>query len=139
MTSATIRQARGASRGEGYWMIVFAVVLLFTVGFFNVIDGIAAIANSHVFIANAHYVIGDLRAWGWVALILGALQVLAAIGVLAGNQAARWFAVAVIGLNAIGQMFFVPAYPFWALMIIAIDVVALWGLCAYGSREDLTA
>ena len=69
-------------------MIVFAVVLLFTVGFFNVIDGIAAIANSHVFIANAHYVIGDLRAWGWVALILGALQVLAAIGVLAANSPA---------------------------------------------------
>ena len=138
MTSATVRQARGASRGEGYWMIVFAVVLLFTVGFFNVIDGIAAIANSHVFIANAHYVIGDLRAWGWVALILGVLQVLAAIGVLAGNQAARWIAVAVIGLNAIGQMFFIPAYPFWALMIIAVDVVALWGLCAYGSRENLT-
>ena len=138
MTSATVRQARGASRGEGYWMIVFAVVLLFTVGFFNVIDGIAAIANSDVFIANAHYVIGDLRAWGWVALILGALQVFAAIGVLAGNQAARWFALAVIGLNAIGQMFSIPAYPFWALMIIAVDVVALWGLCAYGSRENLT-
>jgi hypothetical protein len=120
-------------------MIVFAVVLLFTVGFFNLIDGIAAIANSHVFIANAHYVIGDLRAWGWVALILGALQVLAAIGILAGNQAARWFAVGVIGLNAIGQMLFIPAYPFWALMIIAVDVVALWGLCAYGSRENLTA
>jgi hypothetical protein len=139
MTSATIRQGRSASRGEGYGMIVFAVVLLFTVGFFNLIEGIAAIANSHVFIANAHYVIGDLRAWGWVALILGALQVLAAIGILAGNQAARWFAVGVIGLNAIGQMLFIPAYPFWALMIIAVDVVALWGLCAYGSRENLTA
>ena len=120
-------------------MIVFAVVLLFTVGFFNLIEGIAAIANSHVFIANAHYVIGDLRAWGWVTLILGALQVLAAIGILAGNQAARWFAVAVIGLNAIGQMLFIPAYPFWGLMIIAVDIVALWGLCAYGSRENLTA
>jgi hypothetical protein len=44
----------------------------------------------------------------------------------------------VIGLNAIGQMFSIPAYPFWALMIIAVDVVALWGLCAYGSRENLT-
>jgi hypothetical protein len=54
MTSATIRQARGASRGEGYGMIVFAAVLLGMVGFFNVIDGIAAIANSHIFIANAH-------------------------------------------------------------------------------------
>jgi hypothetical protein len=104
MTSATIRQARGASHGEGYWMIVFAAVLLGVVGIFNLIDGIAAIANSHIFIANAHYVIGDLRAWGWVALILGVLQVLATIGVVADNQAARWFAVAVIGLNAIGQM-----------------------------------
>jgi hypothetical protein len=139
MTSATVRQARGARRGEGYWMIVFAAALLGTVGIFNLIDGIAAIASSHVFIANAHYVIGDLRAWGWVALILGVLQLLAVIGVLAGNQAARWFAVAVVGLNAIGQMFFTPAYPFWSLMIIAVDVVALWGLCAYGSRENLTA
>jgi hypothetical protein len=139
MTSATVRQARGAHRGEGYWMIVFAAALLGTVGIFNLIDGIAAIASSHVFIANAHYVIGDLRAWGWVALILGVLQLLAVIGVLAGNQAARWFAVAVVGLNAIGQMFFTPAYPFWSLMIIAMDVVALWGLCAYGSRENLTA
>ena len=118
-------------------MIVFAVVLLATVGIFNLIDGIAAIARSHIFIANAHYVIGDLRAWGWVALILGVLQVLAALGVVAGNQVARWFAVAVIALNLFNQMFFIPAYPFWALMIITVDIVALWGLCAYGYRENL--
>ena len=139
MTSATIRQGRGARHGEGLWMVVFAAVLLVVVGFFNVIDGIAAIANSHIFIANAHYVIGDLRAWGWVALILGALQILAALGVIVGNQAARWFGVGVIGLNAVGQMFFIPGYPFWSLMIIAVDVVALWGLCAYGSRENVAA
>jgi hypothetical protein len=104
---------------------------------FNVIDGITAIARSSVFVANAHYVIGDLRTWGWVALILGALQGLASIGVLAGSQVARWFGVAAIGLNAIAQMFTIPAYPFWSLMIIAVDVVALWGLCAYGSRQNL--
>ena len=139
MTSATMRRHRGARQSEGYWMIVFAVALLVTVGFFNLIDGIAAIANSHVFIANAHYVVGDLRAWGWVVLILGVLQVIAAVAILAGSQAARWFAVVVIGLNAIGQMLFIPAYPFWSLLIIAVDVVALWGLCAYGSRENLEA
>jgi hypothetical protein len=139
MTSATMRRDRGARQGEGYWMIVFAVALLVTVGIFNLIDGIAAIANSHVFIANAHYVVGDLRAWGWVVLILGTLQVIAAVAILAGSQAARWFAVVVIGLNAIGQMLFIPAYPFWSLLIIAVDVVALWGLCAYGSRENLEA
>ena len=139
MTSATMRRDRGARQDEGYWMIVFAVALLVTVGFFNLIDGIAAIANSHVFIANAHYVVGDLRAWGWVVLILGVLQLIAAIAILAGSQAARWFAVVVIGLNAIGQMLFIPAYPFWSLLIIAVDIVALWGLCAYGSRENLEA
>ena len=52
---------------------------------------------------------------------------------------ARWFAVAVLGLNAIDQMFFIPAYPFWSLTIIAMDVVALYGLCVYGSRADITA
>jgi hypothetical protein len=139
MTSATMRETRGASHGEGYGMIVFAAALLGMVGFFNLLDGIAAIANAHIFIANAHYVVGDLRAWGWVAAILGALQLLAVLGILAGNQLARWFGVAVIGLNAIGQMFFIPAYPFWSLMIIAVDVVALWGLCAYGSRENVAS
>ena len=70
-------------------------------------------------------------------LILGALQLLASGGVVTGNQLARWFAVAVVGLNAIAQMFFIAAYPFWSLTIIAMDVVALYGLCAYGSRDNL--
>ena len=139
MTSATTTPRRGSREREGYGLIVFAAVLLLVLGCFNLIDGIAAVARSHVFIANAHYVFGDLRTWGWIALILGALQLLAGLGVLAGNQLARWFAVAVVALNAIGQMFFIPAYPFWSLLIIALDVVALWGLCAYGSRENLGA
>ena len=82
---------------------------------------------------------GGLRTWGWITFILGVLQLLAAPGVLLGNQLARWFAVAVIGLNAIDQMFFIPAYPLWSLTIIAVDVVALYGLCAYGSRQNLAA
>jgi hypothetical protein len=112
--------------------------MLLVVGLFNVIDGIAAIANSHVFVANAHYVFGDLRAWGWVVLILGLLQLLAGGGVMVGNQAARWFGIAVIGLNLVAQLFFIPAYPFWALTIIAFDVFALYGLCLYGSRANVT-
>jgi len=59
--------------------------------------------------------------------------------VLAGNQLARWFAVAVVGLSAIDQMFFIPAYPFWSLMIIAVDAAALYGLRACSSRANLAA
>jgi hypothetical protein len=136
-TTPTIGEARGHERGHGYGLVLFASILLVVVGCFNIIYGIAAIAQSHVFVAHAHFVFANLRAWGWITLIIGILQLLAAAGVLAGNQLARWFAVVMIGLNAIDQMFFIPAYPFWSLTIIAMDVVALYGLCAYGSRANL--
>ena len=124
---------------HGYGLVLFAAVLLFVLGCFNMIQGIAAVANLNVFHAHAHYVFANLTTWGWVTAILGALQLVAAAGVLAANQMFRWFAVAVIGLNAIDQMLFIPAYPLWSLTIIAMDVVALYGLCAYGSRENITA
>ena len=143
MTSAPSQPARDTGErqdeGHGYGLVLFASVLLVIDGCFNVIYGIAAIANSHVLTAHAHYVFGSLRTWGWITLIIGVLQLLAAAGVLAGNQWARWFGVAVLGLSAIDQMFFIPAYPFWSLMIIAVDVAALYGLCAYGSRANLQA
>ena len=138
-TTPSVGEARRHEEGRGYGMVLFASILLRVIGCFHLIQGIAAVANSHVFVANAHYVFGNLRAWGWITLILGVLQLLAAAGVVAGNQLARWFAVAVLGLNAIDQMFFIPAYPFWSLVIIAVDVVALYGLCAYGSRANLAA
>jgi hypothetical protein len=134
MASTTVKPESGAggrhAAGSGYGLVFFAAILLLMVGFFNMIYGIAAIANSHVFVAGAHYVI---------TLIIAVLQLVAAGGILAGNQLARWFAVAVLALNAIDMMFFVQAYPFWALTIIAVDVVALYGLCAYGSRRHMEA
>jgi len=67
------------------------------------------------------------------------LLLIAGGGIMVGNQLARWFGVVVLGLNLIEQMFSIPAYPFWSLTIIALDVVALYGLCAYGSRENVEA
>ena len=137
-TTPAVGEAR-RSEGHGYGLVLFASIMLFVIGFFDVIQGISAIARSHVFIANAHYVFSNLRTWGWITLIVGVLVLIVALGVLAGNQIARWTAVVVLGLNAIDEMFFIPAYPFWALTIIAMDVVAIWGLCAYGSRANLEA
>ena len=138
-TTPTIGEARSHEQGRGYGLVLFAAILLLVIGCFNLIYGIAAVANSHVFTAHAHYVFGSLRTWGWITLIFGILQLVAAAGVLAGSQAARWFAVAVIALNAIDQMFFIPAYPFWSILIIAMDVIALYGLTVYGSRANLEA
>ena len=144
MTSAATRPARGArgrhAEGRGWGLVTFAAILLALVGCFNLMYGIAAVANSDVFTAKAHYVFGSLHLWGWATLILGVLQLLAAAAaVLMGNELARWFGVAVLGLNAINQVFFLPAYPLWSLVIIALDVVAVYGLCAYGSPENADA
>jgi len=143
MTSSAIKPASGAggqqAEGRGLGLVLFAAILLFVIGVFNLIWGIAAIFNSPFFTTHAHYVIGDLRAWGWVTLILAILQLGAAGGILTGNQLARWFAVAVVGLNAIAMMLALPSYPVWGVIVIAVDIVALYGLCAYGSRENLDA
>src|SRR5262249_21398735 len=119
-TTPATGQARPHTGSRGYGLVLFASILLFVAGCFNMIQGIAAVAGSHVFVAHAHYVFANLTIWGWVTAVLGALQLVAAAGVLAASQFFRWFAVAVIGLNVIDQMFFIPAYPFWALTIHAV-------------------
>jgi hypothetical protein len=119
-------------RGQGW--ITFAAVLLLTLGTLNVIDGIAAISKAHFYVGNAHYVFGDLKTWGWVALCLGVLLLLIGVGVFVKNQAARWTGVIVLSLNAIAQLLMMPAYPLWSLSIFAVDIVAIYGLVAYGKR-----
>jgi hypothetical protein len=119
--------------------VTFAGVLLALLGFLNGLDGISAIARSHVFVGNAHYVFGDLRAWGWVMLILAVVQLAAAYGVLfARAEWARWTGVVVLVLNAFAQMAFIPSYPLWSLTIIAIDVVAIYGLTVYTTTDRST-
>jgi hypothetical protein len=118
--------------GSGW--VMFAGVLLLLLGTLNVIDGIAAIGKSHFYVGDAHYVFGDLKTWGWVALCIGLLLLLVGAGVFARNQFARWTGVVVLSLNAIAQLLMVPAYPLWSLSIFAIDILAIYGLVVYGQR-----
>ena len=141
MTSATTEppRSRGGHRaeGHGYGLILFASVLLVVAGCFNLIYGIAAIANSHVFVANAHYVFANLRTWGWITLIVGILLIVAAMGVFSGSGFARWFGILAAGLSAIG-LFGSPTaqtYPFWSLIIFALDILVIYALAVYGGRK----
>ena len=122
-------------RGSGW--ITFAGVVILMVAILNIIDGIAAISRSSFFTENARYLFSDLRTWGWIVLALGALQMLVGFGIWAGNQLARWTGIVVVSLNAIAQLMFIPAYPFWSLSIFALDVLVLYGLAAHGGRPAL--
>ena len=119
-------------RADGW--VTFAGVLVLLLGTINFIDGIAAISRAHFYVGNAHYVFGDLRTWGWVALCIGVAQWAVGLGIFVKNQFARWVGVAILSLNAIAQLLMMPAYPFWSLCIFAIDIVAIYGLIAHGKR-----
>ncbi len=119
-------------RGQGW--IVLAGVLLLTLATINIIEGIAAIGNARFFVANAFYITGDLNAWGWTVLGIGVVQLFVGFGVFVKSQLARWTGVAILGLNAIAQLLMMPAYPFWSMCVFAIDILAMYGLCAYGNR-----
>lgn len=119
---------------RGYGWVAFAGVLLLVVGTLNCIEGIAAIGNAHFFHHGTNYIMGSLNAWGWTILILGVLQLAVGFGIFVKNQFARWAGVVVLACNAVAQLLFIPAYPFWSLTLFAIDVLAIYGLVAYGRR-----
>jgi hypothetical protein len=123
-----------ADRRSGW--LSFAGVLLMVVGVVNVIEGIAAIGNAHFFVHNTNYVFGSLNTWGWIVLVIGAIQATAGLGVFLGNQVARWTGVIVLSFGAIAQLLMMPAYPFWALALFATDIVAVYGLIAYGQQPE---
>jgi len=123
----------GDARGVGW--LTFAAVMLGLAGTWNVFDGILALANSKVFGVNRTYVFSDLRTWGWIVLALGCLQLLAAFLIFAGSEFARWFGIAVAGVNALAQLAFVPVYPVWAITMFAADVLVICGLSAYAGHK----
>src|SRR3954452_9055345 len=132
-TRARERDAYSDDRSGGW--LLFAGVMLLIVGTMNFIGGIAAIDGAHFYVANANYVFSDLSTWGWVILITGVGQMVPGVGVLAGNQLARWLGVFFASLNMIGQFFFFPSQPLWSLSFIAIDTLIIYGLLAHGRDE----
>jgi len=119
--------------GNGW--IVFAAVMLGLAGLWNFIDGIAAISNAHVYVGDARYIFSDLNTWGWIVLCLGILQGFAALALTTGSEWARWFGIFAAGINALGQLGFVPAYPWWAVAMFSVDVLIIYGLAVYGGAR----
>jgi hypothetical protein len=127
--------ARNADEPAGVGLIVFAAVMLGFTGVWNLFDGIAAISSAHVFVANANYVFSDLNTWGWIVLVLGVVQLAAAFWLLSGSEFARWFGVASASVNAIAQLAFAPAYPWWSIAMFSVDILIIYGLVAYGGAR----
>jgi len=119
--------------GTGW--ITYASLMLGLAGTFNVIDVIVGLSKSKFYVADASYVFGDLRTWSWIVLLVGALEVFAALYVVRGSEFARWFGVGAAALNALAQLAFVHAYPLWTIAAFAMDILIIYALVVYGGKR----
>ena len=114
--------------------VVFAGVMLIMLGGFQVIEGLVAIFRDDYYLVTRSGLLltMDFTAWGWTHLILGAVAVIAGIGVLLGQTWARVTGIIIAVLSALSNIAFLPAYPVWATIIIALDVLAIYALAVHG-------
>ena len=108
---------------------VFAGVIMILVGCFHAIAGLVAIFDDQFFVVASNYTFKvDTTAWGWIHLLGGILVVFAGAYVFSGATWARIVGMTLAALSAIANFFFIPYYPFWAIVIIALDIWIIWAL-----------
>ena len=114
-------------RVTGWW--IFAAIMLSISGVLNIIWGIGAISESHFMTVNgATYVFSNLNTWGWVALILGVLEILAAMSLFSGGGFGRWFGIFAASLVAIDSLLNIRVLPFWSICVFALSVIVVYQL-----------
>ena len=108
--------------------ITFAGTLLILIGAFQAIAGLVAIFNDEFFVVARNYTFDlDVTGWRWVHLILGVLQWWSDSRSSRGRRGAGVVAITLAGLSALANFFFIPYYPFWSILEIALAVWVLSG------------
>lgn len=109
--------------------ITFAAVMMILIGAFQTIAGLVAIVDDNFYVVSKNYTFDiDTTAWGWIHLLGGILVVFAGAYVFSGATWARIVGMTLAALSAIANFFFIPYYPFWAIVIIALDIWIIWAL-----------
>jgi hypothetical protein len=123
------RQTSGAAVG----FILFAAIMMIMTGVFQALQGLIAIFENEFYVATRNYLFQfDATTWGWIHLVVGLVVAFAGWGLLSGRTWARATAIALALLSAIANFLFIPYYPFWSLLIIALDVFVIWAIAAHG-------
>ncbi len=121
---------------SGWW--TFAGVMVFIGGCLNAFDGLVAITQANYIERNINGelpITNNVKTWGWVALILGVLMVLTALGIFMGATWARIVGIGIASVNLIFQFGYLGHYPFWSFTMIVIDILVIYGLAGHHDRE----
>jgi hypothetical protein len=122
---------RPSAWAAGY--AAFAGVVLVMIGFFQAVAGLVAIIDDQFYVVGQEYIFQfDVTTWGWIHLIIGVVVLLSGFGIFSGNVAARTVGVLVAAISGVAAFMWLPWYPVWAIVIIALDVAVIWALTMHG-------
>jgi len=115
-------------------MVLFAGIMLVMLGSFQAIEGLVAILRDEYYVVTSSGLVltFDYTVWGWTHLIVGAVAVAAGVGLFFGKMWARVLGIIVAVVSALVNLLFLPAYPIWGVILIAIDVLVIYALAAHG-------
>jgi hypothetical protein len=127
--------ARNEDRVTGWWL--FAGILLLVAGVLNIIWGIGAIGDAKFLVNDTKFIISSLHTWGWVTLLIGVSQLIAAFSLFSGGGFGRVLGIFAAATSAIAALLSIPAYPFWSLCIFALAIIVLYELAKAPERSTV--
>ena len=118
--------------------LVFAGLMMFFTGMWNIFEGLIALFRSSYF--NGSPIFGDLVFWSIVWIGIGVLEMSAAYAIFSGRSWARWFGLVLVSLSALVHMASIPLYPWWSMFVIGFDALMIFALAVHWpSRRTTTA
>ena len=123
---------RDRSVGWVVGLSLFAGVMMIITGVVNAMEGVVALARNEVYAITPRYIFTfDLTTWGWIQIILGIIVLAAGVGVITGQLWGRVVGITIAALSMLANFAFIPYYPVWSLLIVALNVFVIWALCLY--------
>ncbi len=118
---------------------VFAGVAMVVGGAFQALEGLAGIVNDKYLLVLPNYIYAfDLTVWGVIHLLVGLALVVIGISLLRGQTWARVAGMIAAAVSAILNFVWLPISPWWAIAIIAVDMLVIWALAQYLRQPTLT-
>jgi hypothetical protein len=136
-TKSTTEVRAGGASDTAVGFAFFAATMMIMVGAFQAIAGLAALFNDTFYVVGQKWTFQlDVTTWGWIHLAFGALLITAGVFLFKGATWARWTAVVLAGVNAVANFMWLPYYPLWGVLVIALDVAIIWALTTHGRAID---
>ena len=112
-------------------IVSFTAVLFTLTGFFHAIQGLGALIKKEYF-HESSLLYSNLQVTGWIWVILGLLQIAAAYMIVGRASGGRILGIVLASLSAVVTFFTLGAYPVWSIVVIAVDLLIIYGLTVHG-------